>query len=80
MTIEEFRNKVIEELIEKEGKDYEITAYDAVKNNGLLLHGINVKREGNNVSPTIYIDGYYKRFEEGLSIENIVEKIWKMLH
>lgn len=71
MTIEEFRNKIIEEICERKGEDYEVTAYDSLKNNGIKLHGINVRKKGYSAAPTIYIDDYYKNS----SFEHIIELI-----
>lgn len=42
------------------------------KANGIELTGIMVRREGSNIAPTVYIDGYY---EEGVPVEVATEKV-----
>ena len=44
------------------------------KNNGLELDGLTILSEGSNVSPTIYLNGYYKEFLTD-GIEAVAEKV-----
>lgn len=56
--MEDLRNKVIEALEMKLGEEHTITPMEKRKNNGLIMHGICINREGDRVSPVIYVDGY----------------------
>ncbi len=65
----------IKEYAEKIASKIENASVKVVeKNNGCKLTGITIKKEGDNISPNIYIDGMY---EEGKSIEEAVEYIKK---
>lgn len=56
--------------------DAKVTVIEIQKEGGLLLHGILIKPEGVNVSPTIYLESFYKAYENGeLSLSEAVEKI-----
>ena len=55
--------------------DAEVTVHEVCKEGGLLLHGILIKPEGVNVSPTIYLESFYKAYENGeISLSEAVEK------
>lgn len=47
----------------------------ALKNNGKERRGLTMIQEGINISPTIYLEEYYEQFQDGNSLEQIVERI-----
>lgn len=47
------------------GKGYKLEIKDVVKNNDVTLKGLIISREGNNVSPAIYLDFYYAQYVVG---------------
>lgn len=49
--------------------------YNAVKNNGTERTGILVEAPGVNISPTIYLEEYFTCYQNGDSVEKIVEDI-----
>jgi hypothetical protein len=54
-------NDVIEEIKKKlNDNTLEVTQHNVLKNNGVVLHGIVIKKPGCNVCSTIYIDTYLK--------------------
>jgi hypothetical protein len=51
--------EVIEEIKKKLNDNaLEVTSHDVLKNNGVVLHGIVIKKPGCNICSTIYIDAY----------------------
>ncbi len=56
--MENLRNKVIKALGIKLGEEYEIIRKDKRKNNGLILHGICIRRGNDPVSPVIYLEDF----------------------
>lgn len=38
-----------------------------VKNNGVSLEGLAIMEDGKNISPTIYLNGYYEEYQNGKS-------------
>ena len=57
------------------GDEYEIAYKEITKNNGVILRGIIIAKEGSNVSPTIYIDELYDDYEEGRTFGDIIYDI-----
>ncbi len=45
------------------------------KNNGVKLHGLVLSREGCSISPTIYLDGFYREYRQGKKMGDIVYEI-----
>ena len=75
MDKDNFLKEVINTLRSSFGNGWDISINYVPKNNGVVYTSICIKKEDENISPTIYIDGYYQRYKEGTSIENIVSEI-----
>ena len=45
------------------------------KNNGFELDGIIIRKEGENVSPTMYIKDYYNKYQNGRDIDSIAAEL-----
>lgn len=75
MIFEQFKTKVCNALREVMGAEYEITYKEITKNNGVILRGIIIAREGSNVSPTIYLDELYEDYEAGRTFGDIIYDI-----
>lgn len=78
MTYYQFIHAV--EVRVKEGVEENTTVYirSAVKNNGTTRHGLTIAETGLNIFPTIYLEEYYRQFQEGSSVENIAGDILKL--
>lgn len=55
------------------GTDAELK--EVVKNNGVVLQGLIIKKEGTTVSPTIYLDSFYEEYIRGKSLGEIVQEV-----
>lgn len=75
MNIKEFRTVISDCIKCKVGDAYTIIENDAIKNNGIILHGITFKRSEGNIFPTIYLERYKREYEKGKSIEEIAQMI-----
>lgn len=60
--MEEFKKKLMEELNRKLGKGYKLWVTDVNKNNGTILHGISILKDGEIGGPTIFVDNLYETF------------------
>lgn len=58
------------------GEEYTVTITEVLKNNNIRLNGILMKKKGQRFTPNIYLNGYYERFVEGESMDQILEEIW----
>ncbi len=75
MKLETFMDTVTIKVQEIAGADASVHVQEVRKNNNVLLHGMTILRKGQNVSPTIYLDGFFDMLEDGMDIEYIVRKI-----
>lgn len=78
MKFEEFINIVVEKVSENL-KDISVCVQHFNKNNGIVLHGLMFKSDI-NISPTIYLEPYYKQFMKGRDLTDIVNNIIKSYH
>lgn len=55
--------------------DASVSVERVVKNNSLTLDGIVIRREGECLTPTIYLNGMYGEFRSGKTMDDIVDEI-----
>lgn len=71
MNYEQFKTYVKESLEAVTGEEVEI--YPVVKNNSFVRDGLSVcSAEKNTAVPTIYLDGYFRAYEDGTPAPNLV--------
>lgn len=76
MNYNEFKEAVLSKLKNIYGEDYTVSIVQVNKNNGVVLDGINISKEGHNCTPTIYLNKYYDLYDRDLfSFEEIVNAI-----
>lgn len=72
MDFKEFSEKVIKNVTTCLGEDVSAEMKVVTKNNGVKLHGLIISKENLNVSPTIYLDGFFREYKQGKSLGDIV--------
>ena len=78
MNYTEFKSEVVDRIRESEGPGTEVGIHRVPKNNGLVLDGLTILRPGCNISPTIYLEKYYRHYSTGeMPIESVVSDILK---
>ena len=55
-----------------------VNIYPVLKNNGTIYDGMVIMDPMFNISPTIYLNPYYHRYLDGVSMEDIYEDILKV--
>lgn len=45
------------------------------KNNGIIMDGLSIRKEGKRVAPMIYLDSYYREYLDGRSLRGICDQI-----
>lgn len=71
----EFAESVRVQLEEVLRKERTVTINRVTKNNGVVLHGITISSEGRNISPTIYLEEFYKEYLNGKGLSEIISEI-----
>ena len=75
MNYEEFVGSVTGFLRETLPCGTELSRILLEKNNGVILEGLSVRREGERAAPAVYLESYYQEYLSGSSLEQIKETI-----
>ena len=75
VNLEEFMNELIINVTDRLGDSVRINKTEILKNNSVRYHGLVLSREGNNISPTIYVDELYKNYIRGASMDDLAVEI-----
>lgn len=76
MNFNEFEKEILLYFRKILGEEYTITINEVRKNNNIVLNGLLMKKEGQNVTPNIYLNHYYEQYIEGAQMEQIEREIW----
>ena len=63
MEMKDFAAKVCGSVRAELGSRYRVDVKEVRKNNGVVLHGLTITAKGENVAPTIYLEGFLKAYE-----------------
>ena len=77
MEYKEFLSYIEEHILDSfyNNEEYfnaEVSIARVTKNNGVELDGINILKENEHLSPTIYLNSYFEDYNRGRSLENIL--------
>lgn len=75
MDIKEFAQKVCKAVKEKLGEQHTVELKEVRKNNGVLLHGLLISSGSHNVVPTIYLDHFFRAYNEGMTFAEVLRKL-----
>lgn len=74
MDMEQFAEN-IREKIEQQGQFEKVSLQNILKNNGVMRCGLLLHSSENNLIPTIYLESFYEKFKNGVSVEEIIREI-----
>lgn len=75
MTKKEFYTRIQEQITECLGPEYTVTLKRVTKNNGVILQGLLIGQDRQNVTPTIYLEAFWDSYRQGETMEHIVKRI-----
>lgn len=75
MNYQIFLNEIVEIVKEKVEQDCNVRLNQVLKNNGLTRDAIVILKEGEMVSPNIYLEYYYDRYCDGESLDEVGDEI-----
>lgn len=75
MNYMEFKEKAASGVQAFLGGDVRVETNSVRKNNGIVLDGISISREDVNISPTIYLNDFYREYRDGKSLSAIVRQM-----
>ncbi len=75
MAFQAFQTIIVSELRARMGDGYHFPIQKVPKNNGQLLSGLCIHRDGQKSAPTIYLDSFFRRYQKGVPLEDLVDEI-----
>ena len=75
MNFKEFLSKTESSMQSFFGPETRVEIKEIIKNNGVLLNGLIINEAGDNIAPTIYMDGFYEEYRRGKSFGKVMEEI-----
>lgn len=77
MEYNEFLQSIRQFIENKLGNSYHVQISRVLKNNGIELDGLIILKEGEKISPSLYLNLYFSEYKKGKSIEWIAEELIK---
>ena len=77
---ERFMKLVVARLENRFHGEKELRVQSIAKNNGIMRTGLAAIKSSGTSSPVIYLEDYFERYEEGISMEMIVNEIYDMFN
>jgi len=78
ISLEKFVSKVAAAVSKRFGEEKIVDITETEKNNGVVLHGIVITEPGKGVSPAIYLDSFYREYEQGKTFAAIMREILEL--
>ena len=78
MNINEFTKKMKSELEVRLASGYVVSTKEVMKNNGIVMHGILIRKYKGAIAPTIYMEAFFQQYEAGKSWDSIIDQILEM--
>lgn len=78
MDFKEFCNYVEKNVriaMPEQYRDSVVDIIKVTKNNGACLRGLTMRREGSNVSPTLYLEGFYEKYAAGYGLGDVLKEV-----
>ena len=75
LTYEDFLCCVQTKVQQELGEEVRVLLHRIPKNNGILLDGLSIQEGEQGISPTIYLNDFYRDFQKGTEIPGLVEQI-----
>lgn len=75
MEIKEFSKVMAREVKDKLGEEIDIESAEVVKNNGVVYHALTIRKKGQCIAPTIYIDRMLERYNRGVLLMSLVDEV-----
>ena len=79
MNFEQFILVMMEQVKSRLSEDTLVERQEILKNNGVRLVGISIRREGEMAAPIIYMEAYYSMYCEGVPVEVLAEHMLMIL-
>ena len=80
MEMKEFARKMCSAVAGELGNEYTVELKEVKKNNGVVLQGLLIHTQEQNVIPTIYLDSFWEAYEAGVPFASVLQKLMQIYH
>lgn len=75
LNYEDFICMVQTQMQERLGGDAQIQLHQVMKNNSVVLDALSISEGDSGVSPTVYLNDYYREYRDGTSIPELLDQM-----
>ena len=75
----EFSNKMVNAVTERLKGEGSVDIVPVSKLNGIMLHGLSVRKQAEGAAPTLYLEELYKLYEAGMSLSSIIQHVFEVV-
>lgn len=69
--IEDFGVVIADNIRDSLGDDHSVEYKAITKNNGVVHHAVIIRRNGDNIAPTVYLEAFYDKYLKGIAVERL---------
>ncbi len=80
MNYSEFTTTIAEKAKKATGNECSVSINQVIKNNDTRLDGLVIMQKDRFIAPTIYLNDYYYKHKNGMSIDSIIDEILSVYH
>lgn len=73
--LKEFAEEVKSEIAKRLGEGYEFQVMDTLKNNGVAVSQLCIKKRGSQICPSIYLEDFFEKYEEDQDLKKAADNI-----
>ena len=73
--LKEFAEEVKREIAKQLGEGYELQVMDTLKNNGVSVSQLCIKKRGSQICPSIYLEEFFEKYEEDQDLQKAADNI-----
>lgn len=73
-----FLDELKQEVSDLAGDEYTVNIMPVTKNNGVRMTGMTIIRPGDQVSPNLYLNGWYDCYKSGMSVRQVAEHLMEL--
>ncbi|MDO4521876.1 MAG: DUF5688 family protein [Eubacteriales bacterium] len=80
MSYEDFVCYIQTKMKEKLGGEVQVELHRITKNNTVILDGLSIQKNKSKIAPTVYLNEFYREYEKGMTIPEILECLEEAYH
>lgn len=75
MNYETFKETILQLIREEFEEGVQVSLHEIPKNNGVIRDGLTILQPGQHISPTIYLEPYFEKFQDNTSLALLTAEI-----